>query len=77
VYHVSILKFVPRIGIYRSACSFSLEGEGWDEGVEADDFILLSPTLSSRRGSKVVLQLIVFSSASQSKIFKTIASTFL
>jgi hypothetical protein len=35
------------IGIYTSACSFSLEGEGWDEGDITCDFILLSSTLSA------------------------------
>jgi hypothetical protein len=36
------------------------EGEGWDEGDITSDFILLSPTCSSRRWRKINLQLIVF-----------------
>jgi hypothetical protein len=54
--------------LYTSAYSFSLEGEacpeqcrrGWDVVDIHVDFILFSPTLSSRRGSKIDLQLIVF-----------------
>ena len=38
-----------------SGCPFSLEGEGWDEGGITSSFILLSPSLSGRRGGAVLL----------------------
>jgi len=40
------------MGIYTSVCPFSLEGECWDKGGYIW-LILLSPSLSSRRGSKI------------------------
>ena len=51
---------IPAIDSCTSTGSFSLEGEGWDEGGKLVDFILLTPTLSSRRGRLWLVQPVVF-----------------
>jgi hypothetical protein len=41
---------VDNTSIYINACSFSLEGEGWDEEYKVFIFTLLTLALSIRRG---------------------------